>query len=128
MAFNRPFRLGDTVKTADVEGVIIEMSLRDTHIKTFDGKDVYVPNGQIIKNPLYNYTIDGFLRGSFTIGVDYNSDIEAARSIILSILKSTAGILQTTKPPRTHVKTLNSSTIDRCGDQYAQQYRGAHKS
>jgi len=112
MAFNRPFRLGDTVKTADVEGVIIEMSLRDTHIKTFDGKDVYVPNGQIIKNPLYNYTIDGFLRGSFTIGVDYNSDIEAARSIILSILKSTAGILQTTKPPRTHVKTLNSSTID----------------
>jgi len=84
MAFNRPFRLGDTVKTADVEGVIIEMSLRDTHIKTFDGKDVYVPNGQIIKNPLYNYTIDGFLRGSFTIGVDYNSDIEAARSTAIS--------------------------------------------
>jgi len=49
MAFDRPFRLGDTIKTGDVEGIIRQMNLRDTHIKTFDGKDVYVPNGQIIK-------------------------------------------------------------------------------
>ncbi len=112
MAFDRPFRLGDTVMTNGVEGTITQMSLRDTHIKTFDGKDVYVPNGQIIKNPLYNYTIDGFMRGSFSVGVDYGEDIELVRSIILNTIKTIPGVLKEHKLPRTHVKNLNTSTID----------------
>lgn len=112
MAFNRPFRVGDTIKSAEVEGIIKEMSLRETHIKTFDGKDVFVPNGQIIKNPLYNYTIDGFLRGQFTIGIDYASDIEKIRSIILNEILNVPGILKEDKPPRTHLKSLNVSTVD----------------
>jgi len=112
MAFDRPFSLGDTIKTAEVEGVIKKMSLRDTHVKTSDGKDVFVPNGQIIKNPLYNYTMDGFIRHNFTIGVDYNTDIDKVRSIILSSLKTIPGIIQENKLPRTHVKNLNTSTVD----------------
>jgi small-conductance mechanosensitive channel len=112
MAFKRPFRIGDYVKTLDVEGSIIEMSLRDTHIKTSDGKDVYVPNGQILKNPLYNYTIDGFLRGSFMVGVDYDSDTDLARKIILKEINKIPGILKDDKPARTHVKNLNINTVD----------------
>ncbi len=112
MAFDRPFSLGDTIKTNDVEGVIKKMSLRDTHVKTFDGKDVFVPNGQIIKNPLYNYTMDGFIRHQFTVGVDYNTDIDQVRSIILDSLKNIPGILHEDKVPRTHVKNLNTSTVD----------------
>jgi small-conductance mechanosensitive channel len=112
LAFNRPFRLGDTIKTNDVEGNIVEMSLRDTHIKTFDGKDVYVPNGQILKNPLYNYTIDGFLRKEFVIGVDYGTDVDKARTIILDILKNADGVIQDDKAPITLVNVLSSSTLN----------------
>jgi small-conductance mechanosensitive channel len=112
MAFKRPFRIGDAVKSVEVEGTIIEMSLRDTHIKTYDGKDVYVPNGQILKNPLYNYTIDGFLRGSFVVGIDYGSDIDLARRIILDTVNKIPGILKEEKPARTHVKNLNVNTVD----------------
>ena len=112
LAFNRPFRLGDTIKSNDVEGNIVEMSLRDTHIKTFDGKDVYVPNGQILKNPLYNYTIDGFLRKEFVIGVDYGTDVDKARSIILNVLKDAKGVIQERKPPLTLVNHLSSSTLN----------------
>lgn len=111
MAFNRPFRIGDTVMTGNVEGTITEMSLRDTHIKTFDGKDVYVPNGQIIKNPLFNYTIDGFLRKSFSIGLDYGTDIEKARKIILDAVVGVQGILKEEKIPKTLIKELGASTI-----------------
>jgi len=112
MAFDRPFRLGDTIKTGDVEGIIRQMNLRDTHIKTFDGKDVYVPNGQIIKMPLYNYTIDGFIRGSFTVGVDYDTDLQKARDLILTAINKVPGVLQEDKLARTHVKNLNTSTVD----------------
>lgn len=99
MAFDRPFRVGDSVMTGAVEGSIVEMNLRETHIKTFDGKDVYVPNGQILKNPLYNYTIDGFLRRSFKIGLDHDSDIPKARLLIYDALASTPGILTDDKKP-----------------------------
>ncbi|MBT8233887.1 MAG: mechanosensitive ion channel family protein [Saprospiraceae bacterium] len=112
MAFNRPFRLGDTVKSGDVEGKIVELSLRDTHIKTFDGKDVYVPNGQILKNPVYNYTIDGFLRHQFSIGIDYDSDIKEARDIIMNILENEPGIIQDEKKPATMIGELGSSSIN----------------
>lgn len=112
MAFNRPFRIGDTILTGNVEGVIVAMNLRYTHVKTFDGKDVYVPNGQIIKQPLYNYTIDGFLRASFTVGVDYDSDIDKARSIILHEVNQVPGVLKEEKPAITHVKNLNTNTVD----------------
>lgn len=112
MAFDRPFRLGDTIRTGSVEGVVSKLSLRDTHVKTFDGIDVYVPNSQIVKNPLYNYTIDGFIRYSFVVGVDYATDIEQARSIVLEAVRLTPGVLIETKPPRTHAKNLNTSTVD----------------
>ena len=112
MAFNRPFSIGDTIMTGAVEGTITEMSLRDTHIKTFDGKDVYVPNSQIIKTPLYNYTTDGHLRKSFDIGLEYGTDIEATRSIILDAVNTTPGILQEEKSATTLIKNLGASKIN----------------
>jgi len=112
MAFDRPFRLGDTVMTGNVEGKITQMSLRDTHIKTFDGKDVYVPNGQIIKNPLYNYTIDGFLRKSFVIGVDYQTDLDAARKIIKDAVANVPGVQTENRKPATIVSEFGTSTVN----------------
>lgn len=112
LAFNRPFRLGDTVKSADIEGTILKINLRDTLIKTFDGKDVFVPNGQILKNPLYNYTIDGFIRGNFSITVVKDADIDQTRQIILSAVKSVEGILLEDKPPRTHIVKITSVGLE----------------
>lgn len=113
MAFDRPFRLGDTIKTGDVEGVITQMSLRDTHLKTFDGKDVFVPNGQLITNPLYNYTIDGYMRKQFIIGVDYGSPVDKCLEIIKSTLSGIEGVLDYDgRRPIAFVSNLNASTID----------------
>lgn len=112
MAFSSPFRLKDTVKSGNVEGTIIALRLRDTHIKTFDGKDVYVPNAQILKQPLYNYTIDGFLRNNFVIGVDYKTDLEHAHKILLETIQNVKGVIKDTKAPRVFIKTLSASTID----------------
>ncbi len=112
MAFDRPFKLYDVIRTGDIEGSIVSMTLRDTHIKTSDGKDVYIPNGQLIKNPLYNYTKDGFMRMNFTIGVDYSSNIDKVRSIILNTVKTIPGVLTEEKLPSCYVKNLNTNSID----------------
>lgn len=115
MAFDRPFRLGDVIKTGAVEGVITEMSLRDTHVKTFDGKDVYIPNGQIIKNPLYNYTIDGFMRQTFLIHVALDSDLTKVRAILLDTISNIPGVLQEGRTPIVAIDNIDKhAVIVRC--------------
>ena len=112
MAFKRPFRVGDTVESVGIVGSVIGMNLRETHLKTFDGKDVYIPNGQILKNPLYNFTIDGFMRSQFIIGVDYDTDLPFVRKLIVDTIDDIDGIIKEEKPPRTIVSEFGTSTIN----------------
>ena len=112
MAFKRPFRIGDVIESGDIKGTIIGLSLRDTQVKTFDGKDVYIPNGMILKNPIINYTIDGFLRQEFDVGLDYGSDISQAIKVILGTLAKVPGILQKEKAPSVLISELGSSSLN----------------
>lgn len=113
MAFKRPFLIGDTIETNGITGVIKGLTLRDTHLKTFDGKDVYVPNGQIMKNPIFNYTIDGFMRLEFVIGLDYGTDLDKATRIIYETLENIHGILwDEGRAPNVVISDLGSSTIN----------------
>lgn len=112
LAFNRPFRVGDIVELGGVRGVVTQLHLRDTHLKTFDGRDIYIPNGNIIKNPLTNFTIDGFMRYEFTIGLDYGTDVLQVTKLILDTLKGIPGILQDDKPPSVLVADLGASTLN----------------
>jgi len=86
LAFNRPFDINDTIRIDDHFGRVRALNLRYTHLKTFDGKDIYVPNADVLKNPLQNYTADGFIRTDFKVGIAYEDDIEGAKSVIQAVL------------------------------------------
>jgi len=112
MTFHRPFRMGDTVQVAGVEGKITGMNLRDTQIKTIDGKDAFIPNGLILRQPIYNYTIDGFLRLQFKIGLDYNADIQGAIALILDVLPSVSGILTDDRAPNVAIGQVTGKIVE----------------
>lgn len=82
MAFRRPFKIGDLIEINGLRGSVLKLSLRETTIKTADGRDVYIPNAIILKNPLQNYTIDHHLRNDFTLGISVKNDIEKVMEII----------------------------------------------
>jgi small-conductance mechanosensitive channel len=82
LVFDRPFDVGDVVNINDNMGVVKVLLFRTTHIKSFDGKDVYVPNAAIIRNDVLNFTRDGLLRHEFIIGMDYDEDVDAALKLI----------------------------------------------
>ncbi|WP_144605987.1 mechanosensitive ion channel family protein [Algoriphagus algorifonticola] len=112
LAFKRPFRVGDIVDINGMGGVVLTLNLRDTQIKTSDGKDVFIPNATIIKNPLVNFTIDGYLRYDFIVGLDYGSDYQAARALILEAIQKVPGVLLDTKTPMVWVSDLAESTLN----------------
>ncbi len=82
LVFDRPFDVGDVVNINNNMGVVRSLLFRTTHIKSFDGKDVYVPNAAIIRNDVLNFTRDGLLRHEFIIGMDYDDDVDGALALI----------------------------------------------
>ncbi|MEZ5069453.1 MAG: mechanosensitive ion channel family protein [Bacteroidales bacterium] len=111
MAFKSPFKIGDLIETAGTTGYVNGLDLRTTSVKTTDGKDVFIPNAQIIKNPLYNYTIDGFLRYEIRVGIDYQADPSRAIAAIHQVLEGVPDVLQGEKKPVVIVDELLSSSI-----------------
>ena len=82
LAFNRPFHVDDTVQIENVFGKVKSMEFRYTKITTFDGRNVYIPNADVLTKPVYNFTEDGFYRTDFIVGIAYENDIEKAKEII----------------------------------------------
>ncbi len=112
LAFNRPFRVGDTVELNGHKGTVVALSLRNSRIKTFDGKDIFIPNANVVKNPVVNYTMDGFLRNDFTVGIDYGSNVNKAVEIILKTMEKIPGVLQVDKKPNAFVSNLGASSLE----------------
>jgi small-conductance mechanosensitive channel len=85
LVFSRPFEMGDLIKTGSLTGTVKALDIRSVHIRTADACDVYVPNAQIFRQELYNYTRDGLRRPDFTVGIAYHDKPEE----VVTLLKST---------------------------------------
>ncbi len=107
MAFKRPFRVGDFVETGPIRGRVVALNIRDTQLKTPDGKDVFVPNANIIKNPLINYTIDGFLRFDFVVNVPKGASHEAVMKDIEAAVESVEGVIRRRRKTELYVSAIN---------------------
>jgi len=93
LAFNRPFRINDTIKIDNMFGKVRALNFRYTHIKTTDGRDIFIPNSDVLTKPVENYTADGFFRLDFVIGIGYEDNIESAKNIIQKILDADKAIV-----------------------------------
>jgi small-conductance mechanosensitive channel len=94
LAFNRPFNVHDTVEIGENIGKVKTLEFRYTKLKTFDGKDVYIPNSDVLTKPVTNYTEDGFFRWSFVIGIAYEDNIEGAKKTVMEALRKQPNVIE----------------------------------
>ncbi len=112
LAFKSPFRLDDLIEVNGIMGHVKDISIRETLIKTPNGKDVFIPNSIILKNPLYNYTLDGFLRYEFIVGIAYENNPTSAIKLILDTVNNVEGVLKGDKMPAITIDELATNTIN----------------
>lgn len=112
LAFKSPFRLDDLIEVNGIIGHVRDISIRETIVKTPDGKDVFLPNSMILKSPLFNYTIDGFLRYEFTLGIAYEDNPTEAIKLILETVNQVEGVLKGDKKPGITIDELATNTIN----------------
>ncbi len=86
LAFERPIKVGDVVQVGELMGTVKSIGLRSSNVRSFDGAEVIVPNGNLISNQMINWTkSDYFRRMDIRVGVAYGTDPET----VLNLLEET---------------------------------------
>lgn len=95
---DKPFKHGDWIEWGDRSGVVEEIDLRVTRVKTFDNELITVPNGELANNAVKNPVAFDRLRQKFVFGIGYEDDIEEAIQIIQKEAQNTDGIMEDPAP------------------------------
>ena len=90
----RPYRVGDFVEAAGISGVVLQVQILTTILKTGDNKQIIVPNGQIMNSIITNYSANDTRRVDMTVGVSYDDDLDKVRSTIQQLVDADERILK----------------------------------
>lgn len=78
------------------EGTVTKIHFFFTYLKTPNGHEVTVPNSNMTKAVVTNYTRLGTRRLAYDVGVSYDADIELAKKLLLSLVEGDERILPDT--------------------------------
>lgn len=111
LLFRQPFVSGDQISVAGNEGTVEAITIRETRIRQYDGQLLVVPNRDVYKNAIRVQTSRDDRRVEFTIGVDYDEDLDRVQRIILETLGE-VDVVRSDPAPTALVSLLNTSTVD----------------
>ena len=111
LLFRAPFRTGDEVDIAGTRGSVQEINLRETVVRTYEGRRVLIPNSTVYKNAIVVQTAYSSVRTEGVVGVAYGTDLDSARTLALDAIRSVDGVADDPAPD-VLVGELSSSTID----------------
>ncbi|MFB6120631.1 MAG: mechanosensitive ion channel family protein [Halobacteriaceae archaeon] len=95
---DEPFRIGDWIEFDGYSGVVEDISLRVTRVRTFDNELLTVPNSQLTDGVLKNPVAKDTLRLKVLFGIGYDDDVEQATDIILDEAEKHDAILADPEP------------------------------
>lgn len=110
IAINQPFKIGDYVVVAGLEGTVKQVDMMATVLSTGDNKKVVIPNKSAWGAPITNFSALGRRRVDIQIGIDYSSDVGKAIKIALEALASVHGVLKD-PAPAVSVASLDDSQV-----------------
>jgi small conductance mechanosensitive channel len=84
--FFRPFKVGDVVEIAGVIGLVDEIQVFATQLRTGDNKRIVIPNATLTSGTLVNYSAHASRRIDLVFGIGYRDDIDKAKGIVQAIL------------------------------------------
>lgn len=121
---DRPYKVGDRIAMTDgLLGDVVEIGLRSTRVKTLDGRITVIPNADISKSMVINYSQpDSKLRYDLRVGIAYDADVGKASKILLEIAGSTAGVLKD-PAPKVYVTDLGNFSVNLLMQVWLEDYK-----
>jgi small-conductance mechanosensitive channel len=97
----KTYRIGDVIRVGNLTGVVRDISLRTTKLKTYDRNEIIIPNSTLLKEKIVNLT--GGKKetvASITFYIDYVFDVEKAKKAIESVLRAHPNVVVNEKKRR----------------------------
>jgi small-conductance mechanosensitive channel len=118
LIIDRPFEVGDRIEVWSAPansatwGDVLDIGLRATKIRTTDNIVIVIPNNEIMRRDIINYTtITEEIRVRVPIGVAYDADIEKAKEIITAVSLELDWVLKD-PAPKVVVKSFGDSAVN----------------
>ncbi|TNE77431.1 MAG: mechanosensitive ion channel, partial [Gammaproteobacteria bacterium] len=109
--FFKPFKAGDEIEAQGYRGLVEEIQIFNTILKTRDNEVVVIPNGILSNGCLKNIFAEPTRRVDMTFGISYEDDILKAKEVIRQVLDADARVLKT-PPPDIFVSAHADSSIN----------------
>jgi small conductance mechanosensitive channel len=109
MLIFKPFKVGDFIEGGGVSGVVEEIGIFTTELKSPDNKKIIVPNAKMTGDNIINYTAKDCRRVDIVAGVSYGDDLDKVRNVLENILSSDDRILKDPAPMIGVLELANSS-------------------
>ncbi len=107
----RPFKAGDAVRMAGVEGVVEQVRIFTTRMRTYQNELIVLPNSEITTKPIINLTHKPLRRADIAVGIGYGERVDRAREVLLAVAKANPAVLR--KPASEVIVTgLGQSSVD----------------
>jgi small conductance mechanosensitive channel len=107
----RPFRVGDFIEGAGVSGVVENIQIFTTQLKTPDNKVIIIPNASLTADNIVNWSATGTRRVDLVFGIGYEDDIDKAKDIINEAIAADDRVLKN-PAPQVAVSELADSSVN----------------
>jgi small conductance mechanosensitive channel len=106
----RPFKAGDTVQGAGIEGTVEEVQVFSTTLNTADNKKIIIPNSALMSGTITNYTANATRRVDIAVAVGAGQDLALAQKVLLATAQAYPRVLKTPPPSAANVKFVDGGT------------------
>ncbi|MEI6865029.1 mechanosensitive ion channel domain-containing protein [Flavicella sp.] len=89
----KPFKVGDFIDAQGYQGVVSEIQIFNTIVKSTDNKTIIIPNGGLSTSSMTNYSVEAFRRVDFNFGVGYGDSTEKTKEVINRLIATDKRIL-----------------------------------
>ena len=107
----KPYKVGHFVEVAGTSGVIEEVNLFNTVLRTGDNVQMFIPNGSITGGKISNYSIKPTRRIDLVIGCGYDDDLKAVKETLESVVDGHEKVLKEPAPV-VAVANLGDNSVD----------------
>ncbi len=106
-----PIKMGDEVAIGTMTGYVEDIHIMSTHLRTYDGVFVRVPNQVVFQSSISNYVANAARRIQFTLGIRYQDDAARVIAMMIAIAERHPFVLREPEP-QAFVSGLADSQVE----------------
>lgn len=111
LLFLKPFKIDDYIEFAGIEGIVTDIHIFNTTLKTFDNKTIIIPNSKLTNQSITNYTKQDKRRVDIKFNLSYGTDIAFVKSLIKEVFDSEKSIIKE-EPYILGIKTFKENGLE----------------